>query len=106
VQDSGDPVAVMAGGAMFNQILNPTGQLFITCLIALVPVVLLLALLAMFRLSAWLATLIGSVVTFLIVARIWGMPLGSGIAVHFLGASSQQTSELPPTPARSGVRCG
>jgi hypothetical protein len=42
-------------GAVFNQILNPTGQLYFAWLIALVPVVLLLALLAVFRLSAWLA---------------------------------------------------
>jgi lactate permease len=71
---------------VFDQILNPTGQLFFTWLIALVPVVLLLVLLAVFRLSAWLATLIGSAVTFLIAAWIWQMPLGLGIKAYFYGS--------------------
>ncbi len=71
---------------MFNQILNPTGQLFFTWLIALVPVVLLLVLLAVFRLSAWLATLIGSAATFLIATWVWHMPLGLGIAAYFYGS--------------------
>ena len=45
---------------MFTQILDPIGNLFVTWLVAMVPVVLLLVLLAVFRMSAWLATLIGS----------------------------------------------
>ena len=49
---------------MFTQILDPTGNLFTTCIVALIPVVALLVLLAGFRMSAWLATLIGSVITF------------------------------------------
>lgn len=71
---------------MFNQILNPTGQLFFTWLLALVPVVLLLILLAVFRMTAWLATLIGSVVTFLLAAWVWHMPVRAGIAAYFYGA--------------------
>ena len=50
---------------MFTQILDPTGNLFVTWLVALIPVVLLLFLLAGLRMSAWLAVLIGSIVTFL-----------------------------------------
>ena len=38
---------------MFKQILDPTGNLFVTWLVALIPVVLLLFLLAGLRLSAW-----------------------------------------------------
>jgi lactate permease len=71
---------------MFNQILDPTGNLFITWLIALVPVVLLLVLLAVFRLSAWLATLIGSIVTFVIAAWVWQMPVGQGIRAYVYGS--------------------
>lgn len=71
---------------MFNQILNPTGQLFVTWLIALVPVVLLLVLLAAFRITAWLATLIGSVVTFLLAAWVWHMPVREGIAAYLYGS--------------------
>jgi lactate permease len=51
---------------MFQQILDPLHNLFATWLIAVVPVVLLLVLLAVLRLSAWLATLIGSIVTLIL----------------------------------------
>ena len=44
---------------MFTQILDPTGNLFVTWLVALIPVVGLLFMLAILRWSAWLATLIG-----------------------------------------------
>lgn len=71
---------------MFNQVLNPTGSLFVTWLVALVPVVLLLVLLAVFRLSAWLATLIGSIATFLIAAFVWRMPLGLGAHAYVYGS--------------------
>ncbi len=64
---------------MFNQILDPTGNLFLTWLVALVPVALLLVLLAVFRMSAWLATLIGSLVTFALAAWAWRMPFGDGV---------------------------
>ena len=45
---------------MFTQIVDPVGNLGLTCLVALIPVVLLLLLLAVFRVSAWLAVLIGA----------------------------------------------
>jgi lactate permease len=44
---------------MFAQILDPTGNLFTTWIVALIPVIALLTLLAGLRVSAWLATLIG-----------------------------------------------
>jgi lactate permease len=74
------------GGMMFNQILDPSGNLFLSWLAALVPVVLLLILLAVFRLSAWLAVLIGSVVTFLLAVWIWQMPIGDGIRAYVYGS--------------------
>jgi lactate permease len=67
---------------MFTQIVNPVGNLGITCLVALIPVVLLLVLLAVFRVSAWLAVLIGSIVTFALAAWVWQMPIGTGIRVR------------------------
>ena len=42
---------------MFTQLINPLDNLTLTCLVALVPVVTLLVMLAVFRLPAWLATL-------------------------------------------------
>ena len=52
---------------MFHQVLNPAGNLALTWLVALVPVVALLVLLAVFRVSAWLSTLIGSVICSIIL---------------------------------------
>jgi lactate permease len=73
---------------MFTQILDPTGNLFTTWLVALVPVATLLILLAGFRMSAWLATLIGSILTFLLGLWVWQMPLGDGLAAYAYGAAT------------------
>jgi len=71
---------------MFNQVLNPTANLFATWLVALIPVLVLLVLLAVFRMTAWLATLIGSAVTFIIAVVVWRMPVGPGIAAYIYGS--------------------
>jgi lactate permease len=71
---------------MFQQILDPLHNLFATWLVALVPVVLLLVLLAVLRLSAWLATLIGSAVTLLLGWAVWGMPLPAGMHAYLHGS--------------------
>jgi lactate permease len=73
---------------MFTQILDPTGNLFVTWLVALVPVVLLLFLLAGLRMSAWLAVLIGSVVTFLLGLWVWKMPLQDGLLAYLYGSAT------------------
>jgi len=73
---------------MFTQVLDPTGNLFTTWIVALIPVVALLILLAGFRVSAWLATLIGSVITFLLGLWIWKMPLGDGVAAYLYGSAT------------------
>jgi lactate permease len=73
---------------MFNQVLDPTGNLLVTWLVALVPVALLLILLAVFRMSAWLATLIGSLVTFALGVIVWGMPLGDGVRAYLYGSAT------------------
>ena len=73
---------------MFTQIVDPVGNLGITCLIALIPVVLLLVLLAVFRVSAWLAVLIGSIVTFTLAVWVWKMPLDTGTQAYLYGAAT------------------
>jgi lactate permease len=73
---------------MFNQILDPTGNMFLTWLVALVPVALLLVLLAVYRMSAWLATLIGSIVTYLIAVFVWHMPAGPGALAYIYGSAT------------------
>jgi lactate permease len=57
-------------------------------LIALVPVVLLLTLLAVFRVSAWLAVLIGSIVTFALAIWVWKMPLDTGTKAYLYGSAT------------------
>jgi lactate permease len=73
---------------MFTQILDPTGNLFLTWLVALIPVVLLLVLLAGMRISAWIAVLIGSIVTFLLGLWVWQMPLGDGLNAYLYGSAT------------------
>src|SRR5690348_4129524 len=73
---------------MFTQITDPLGNLFLTWLVALIPVVLLLVLLAGFRLSAWLAVLIGSIVTFLLGLWVWKMPFGDGARAYLYGSAT------------------
>ena len=73
---------------MFTQILNPTGNLFLTWAVALIPVVLLLVLLAGLRMSAWLAVLIGSIVTYLLAIWIWAMPVADGARAYIYGAAT------------------
>ncbi len=73
---------------MFTQIIDPLGNLALTCLVALVPVVFLLVLLAVFRLPAWLATLLGSIVTFALAVWVWKMPVGDGLRSYFYGSAT------------------
>src|ERR1700740_1332169 len=73
---------------MFTQILDPTGNLFVTWLVALIPVLLLLFLLAGLRMSAWLAVLIGSIVIFLLALFVWRMPLGDGALAYLYGSAT------------------
>jgi lactate permease len=73
---------------MFSQNLEPVGNLFVTWLVALVPVVLLLVLLAVLRLSAWLAVLIGSIVTYLIAVFVWHVPPDSGALAYIYGSAT------------------
>src|SRR6516225_6249388 len=74
--------------SMFTQILDPTGNLFITWLVALIPVVALLFMLAGLRWSAWVATLIGSLITLALGLWIWRMPLDEGIRAYLYGSAT------------------
>ncbi|MBV9647241.1 MAG: L-lactate permease [Candidatus Eremiobacteraeota bacterium] len=73
---------------MFTQLVDPLHNLFLTWVAALIPVALLLLLLAVFRLSAWLATLIGSIVTLLLAVAAWQMPIGSGLKAYLYGSAT------------------
>ncbi|MDI3298567.1 MAG: L-lactate permease [Bacillota bacterium] len=71
---------------MFAQILNPTGSLGLTVVAALVPLAALLLLLAVFRMTAWLATLIGSLVTVALAVLVWRAPLAGTLKAYLYGA--------------------
>ncbi len=73
---------------MFQQVLNPFGHLLSTALVALVPVVLLLVLLAVFRMTAWLATLIGSLVTLALAIGVWSVPASSALRAYLFGSAT------------------
>jgi lactate permease len=73
---------------MFQQILDPMGNLFATWLVALVPVVALLFMLAVLRWSAWIATLIGSIITFALGYYVWQMPLDQGELAYAYGSAT------------------
>jgi len=73
---------------MFTQLIDPLGNLTLTCLVALIPVVSLLVMLAIWRLPAWLATLLGSLLTFLLAAWIWKMPFDQGAHAYVYGAAT------------------
>ena len=64
------------------------GNLLLTWIIAAIPVVALLILLAVIRLSAWAATLIGSIITFLLGLYVWRMPLGDGMLAYLYGSAT------------------
>jgi lactate permease len=71
---------------MFTEILNPTGNLFVTWLVALVPLGALLFMLAGLRWSAWLATLVGSLITLGLGLWVWQMPLVLGLKAYIYGS--------------------
>ncbi len=73
---------------MFSQILDPAHSVLGSTLIALVPVVVLLLLLAVFKVSAWQAVVIGAVVTILLGVLVWHSPFGQTIKAYGIGAGS------------------
>ncbi|WP_278244831.1 L-lactate permease [Sulfobacillus thermosulfidooxidans] len=71
---------------VFHQILNPAHHVALTAILALIPFAVLLALLAGFRITAWLSVIVGSIVTLAMAIGVWKMPLGTGLHAYFLGS--------------------
>jgi L-lactate transport len=71
---------------MFNQVLVPGHNLAITVLYALIPLIVLLCLLAVFRMTAWLATLIASIVTIPLGVLVWKADFGGTMKAYFYGS--------------------
>jgi len=70
---------------MFQQTLNPAGNLWLTVLIAMVPFAALLYMLAALRLTAWLATILGGVVTIVLGVLVWHAPVVDTLKSYFYG---------------------
>lgn len=70
----------------FTQPLMPIGGLLGSTLLALVPVVLLLVLLAVFRFAAWKAVIVGAIVTVLMATVFWHAPAVSAGKAWLFGA--------------------
>ncbi|HKV04365.1 MAG TPA: L-lactate permease [Candidatus Acidoferrales bacterium] len=70
---------------MFEQSLNPTGHLWLTVLAALVPLVALILMLVVFRITAWFAAILGGVVTIALGVAVWHAPLGDAMKSYWYG---------------------
>ena len=70
---------------MFEQTLNPAGNLWLTVFIALVPLIILLFMLAVLRMTAWLATIIVGFITVPLGVLVWHAPLGGTLKSYLYG---------------------
>jgi lactate permease len=72
----------------FVQSLDPAHTTLGSTLIALIPIVLLLILLPVLRMSAWQAVIIGAIVTIILAITVWHTPAGSAFGAWGIGAGT------------------
>jgi len=70
---------------MFQQTLSPAGSLWLSVLISMVPLIALLYMLAVLRMTAWLATIVGGLITFLLGVLVWHAPAGDTLKSYLYG---------------------
>jgi lactate permease len=70
---------------MFDQIADPAGHLWLTVLISLVPLIGLLFMLAVMRMTAWLASILVGVITIPLGVLVWHAPLISTLKSYLYG---------------------
>ena len=70
---------------MFEQILDPTGHVWLSVLISLVPLIALLFMLAALRMTAWLASILVGVITIPIGVYVWHAPLAGTLKSYLYG---------------------
>ena len=78
----------LAAGSPFTQSLNPVHSTLGSTLVALIPIVLLLILLPVMRMSAWRAVIIGAAVTIILAITVWGAPVGGAFGAWAVGAGT------------------
>jgi lactate permease len=72
----------------FTQHLNPLSSTLGSTFVALIPLALLLVLLAVMRVTAWLAVTIGAVVTIVMAITIWHAPTRPTLGAWAIGAAT------------------
>src|ERR1700685_2909658 len=70
---------------MFEQTLNPTGHLWLTILVALIPLAALILLPAVVGVTAWLATILAGIITLPVAVLVWHAPLSSTLKSYLYG---------------------
>src|SRR3977135_41977 len=70
---------------MFEQILDPTGHIWLSVLVSLVPLIALLFMLAALRMTAWLASILVGFVTIPIGVLVWHAPLAGTMKSYLYG---------------------
>jgi lactate permease len=78
--------ASLASG--LTQRLDPLSSVLGSTLVALIPIALLLVLLAVMRVTAWLAVIIGAVITIVMATAIWHSPAGPTLGAWGIGAGT------------------
>jgi lactate permease len=79
---------LLATGSSFVQMLDPLHSTLGSTLVALIPIALLLALLAVLRMTAWQAVIIGAAVTIILAITLWHSPAGSTFSAWAIGAGT------------------
>jgi lactate permease len=80
--------AALAAAQPFTQSLNPAHSTFGSTLVALIPIVLLLVLLPVLKMSAWQAVTIGAIVTIILAITVWSTPAGDALSAWGIGAGT------------------
>jgi lactate permease len=70
---------------MFPQLLNPAANLWLTVLVSLIPLIALLFMLAVLRLTAWLATIVAGAITIPLGVLVWHAPLAATLRSYLYG---------------------
>ena len=70
---------------MFEQVLDPLGNLWLTVLAALVPLLALLLMLAVLRMTAWLASIITGTVIIALSVLLWHAPFMGTLKAYLYG---------------------
>jgi len=81
-------MAMVSAASVFTQHLTPLNSVLASTIVALIPLALLLVLLAVMRVTAWLAVIIGAVVTIIMAITIWDAPAGETFRAWGIGAAT------------------